>query len=791
MNRCFTTELSLRPSDPPYGTPVPPPLTSAALHAPRPRSTTPSANSVFSSARQPDRNPRRYLFPPERSDPDLTSQISEISPLSPPLHAAGARHPSGRLIPLRVLFPWLLTLLVSAPAWGVTTSALKDLTCVGYRSGNTTCTAGEFTVSPVFSAAPGTPPFCVAGQSFSFQVELGLSGTNTDRQDVGFFVGQQGNDPRATTPGNICSVATFPKTPSPWEDNDGDACGDFNGGGNFVTTINEIKVVCAGDSVGALQIPYVLTYWQNNGIVCTGPADVTNGAPSKCNAGTSSVSGAVAVFSGAYVDVTKQTSPDGDGQSFSYTATGPAGSKVIALTGATLTPTSATGGVYTPATIAAATNTTTVTLTDGQTARFYINALSTDQTLTITEAATTNWESSAAISCSAVTGSPALTTNNATRTITAALSTTNSAAACSVTNTKRSRITLAKSVGVRVDASDQFTVSASGGGTLTGTTSATTSGSGTTASTTFYSTPNTALTLSDSKTAGPTPLSEYFSSLTCTNAFTGPGATPDSSLPNGLLTTGTSITPAPGDDITCTFTNTRKVYLTLRKNWVNALVNDAANITATGLTTLASVADTANETDTAAVQAVRAGDVITLGETFTSGSVVNYTSALTCIGTNGLAGTTLSVAAGDTDIVCAYTNTFSGLPLLSILKSANGVTNTNPGQIITYTVQISNTGSGNGANVVLRDDLSPYGAFRLDSYGAGVPFGFSDSASGLSLGTPEYSSNNGATWLYSPVSGGGGAPAGYDGTVTNWRIPMTGSIVSGGSFSINYQVIVK
>lgn len=328
------------------------------------------------------------------------------------------------------LCAWLLLLAAPSSSLGLTASAMQDQTCAGFRAPGMNCNAGEFTVAPVFSASPGTPPFCVAGQSFSFQVDLGLSGTNADRYNIGFFTGQQGNDPTASTAGNICSVATFPITPSPWINLDGNACGDFLANGNQTTTVNQIKVLCQGDSTGALAIPYVVTYSQNSG-TCTGPTDVKNGAPSKCNAGTSSVSGAVAVYSGAFVDVTKQTSPDGDTQPFTFTATGPAGSKVIALV----------SGAYTPATIALATNTTSVTLTDGQTARFLINAIAANQTLTITETATTNWEDTADITCSNVTGAPATTINNATRVITAALNSTNSAAACTVTNTKRATVT--------------------------------------------------------------------------------------------------------------------------------------------------------------------------------------------------------------------------------------------------------------------------------------------------------------------------------------------------------------
>lgn len=564
-------------------------------------------------------------------------------------------------------------LLQEESAWAVTTSAVKDLTCAGARPGgnNMNCNAGEFTVTPVFSAAPGTAPFCMAGQEFSFVVELGLTGTNTDRQDVGFFVGQLGNDPRDATTGGICSVATFPNTPSPWKNNDGDSCGDFEGKGSLVTTVDEIKVICAADSIGALQIPFVLTYWQNNGDVCTGPANITIGSPSKCNAGTASVSGAVAVYSGAFVDVTKQTTPDGDSQPFTFTATGPAGAKVIALTGAVLTPTSATGGTYSPSSIAAATNTASATLTDGETVRFYMNALPANRTLTITETAAPNWESTAVISCATVTGAPPLTTNNATRTITAGLSTTNIAAACTVTNTKRPRITLAKGVGGRVDASDQFTVSASGGGTLTGVTSATTSGTGNSASTVFHSTPATALTLADVKAAGPTPLSEYDSRLTCSNTFTGPGATPDTSLPSNVATTSASLTPAPGDDLVCTFTNTPRPRITLQKTIDPAgggrvADTDQFNLAVTGATPVTTAGNGSSITSAGVSLVATAGVSLTLSESAAGTTdLANYAAAYSCTnsGSGGTAippgsGTSFDVTPVNNDVIaCSFTNT--------------------------------------------------------------------------------------------------------------------------------------
>ena len=96
-----------------------------------------------------------------------------------------------------------------------------------------------------------------------------------------------------------------------------------------------------------------------------------------------------------------------------------------------------------------------------------MSVIGTSRTLTITEQPSgqpTHWQNDASISCANVTGTTGVAGVNSTRVITASLNTTNSAAACTVTNTKRGRLSLKKNVGGRVDSSDQFTVTLSGAG---------------------------------------------------------------------------------------------------------------------------------------------------------------------------------------------------------------------------------------------------------------------------------------------------------------------------------------
>ena len=137
--------------------------------------------------------------------------------------------------------------------------------------------------------------------------------------------------------------------------------------------------------------------------------------------------------------------------------------------------------------------------------------------------------------------------------------------------------------------------------------------------------------------------------------------------------------------------------------------------------------------------------------------------------------------------------TVVGSPNLFILKSADKA-GANPGEVITYTVQVKNDGTGPANTVTLTDILGNYNALAISAY-SGSPFNFTDGSplvSGLTLGTPTYSSDGGGTYTYTLVSGAGGAPAGYDGVVTNWKIIMNNTMNgNGGNFTLNSKVIVK
>jgi uncharacterized repeat protein (TIGR01451 family) len=142
--------------------------------------------------------------------------------------------------------------------------------------------------------------------------------------------------------------------------------------------------------------------------------------------------------------------------------------------------------------------------------------------------------------------------------------------------------------------------------------------------------------------------------------------------------------------------------LTLRKVWVDATVGNTATVAGTGLTSLVSTADTANETDTGVVQIVNAGSVINLSEVIAPAAAsANYNSVLTCTGTSGLAGNTLTVGAADTDIVCTYTNT-RRVANLAVTKT-DAKTTTVSGDTNTYSIVVTNNGPLAANNAVVSD----------------------------------------------------------------------------------------
>ena len=322
----------------------------------------------------------------------------------------------------------ILSLSYSAlHAQTATVAAVPDLTCIGDRIGrNGICTAKEFTTVLTFAQpAQNTLTTCLAGTDVLVDVIADVSGTNTNRYDIAYFIGQVGNVPDAL--GGTCSVATFPSTPAPFADLDPafigaqDTCGDYVGGGVATLLMTGVKIRCqpaAGS--GGLNVPYTIAWNAQQPYACNA-RNIIPIPDSKCLSGPASSTLVSATVQG-WVRIIKQTTPSGDPQSFQFSASAPNGG---------------------------ATSVSSFTLSDTQSQVVSIPLAATTRTISITESLAAGWEPGAVITCfrpDGITPAPFVRVDNANRTINADLLGLNNTAVCTFTNTKKkATVTLRKS----------------------------------------------------------------------------------------------------------------------------------------------------------------------------------------------------------------------------------------------------------------------------------------------------------------------------------------------------------
>jgi hypothetical protein len=347
---------------------------------------------------------------------------------------------------------------------------------------------------------------------------------------------------------------------------------------------------------------------------------------------------------------------------------------------------------------------------------------------------------------------------------------------------------------------DAVSLAISGGALATAGTSTV---GGSTTNATTVAVPGSTLALTEAFTAGAA--ANYNSSIECRrNSDNVVVATAGSGLSR------TVVMPS-GTSLTCTWTNSRRsATLVVRKTWANAQIANAVTVATSGLinnATLASVANSANETDTNAAVTVYAAENATLGESFTVGNGANYTQALACTGNaTALAGNVLTVNPADTAITCTFTNTY--VVPLSIAKTStaysdpvNGITNPKliPGGFANYSLTIAAPAGTSPSNnsVIVTDAIPANLSLFVGTYAPGPgPIAFAAGSSALTYGFTsltstaddlEFSNNGGASWTYGPTADANGV----DATVTHVRVRPKGSMAPGSSFTINLRALVK
>ncbi len=92
-----------------------------------------------------------------------------------------------------------------------------------------------------------------------------------------------------------------------------------------------------------------------------------------------------------------------------------------------------------------------------------------------------------------------------------------------------------------------------------------------------------------------------------------------------------------------------------------------------------------------------------------------------------------------------------------------------PGADLVYTIAFTNTGTASASSLAITDPIPANTDLKVGSVTNSL------GTTGLTV-TVAYSNDGGGTWAYTPVSGGGGAGAGYDRSVTNVRWTFTGNL---------------
>ncbi|HSN01709.1 MAG TPA: hypothetical protein VLS52_11930, partial [Rudaea sp.] len=415
------------------------------------------------------------------------------------------------------------------PAWGA--APYPATMCPADRlATDLNCTANDVEVASLDVLNGITT--CVAGDSVSLHLQANMHANAQKRYNVGIFMAQDGKTGLLTSANGgsaACSTFGLPiqtSPPSPFADLDGNVCGDFDNSvlpsqaPPYPLDLGTVTVTCTPDASGYLDIPTVVTWMTNSNTAgCAAPpaAYFVPESKSKCEAG---ISQRIQVQVFGKIVVTKATNPAGAAASFAYTASGPSAAP------------------------------TSFSLSDGQSQTVVTAALgATAQDYVISEQPLAGWTPGAQIVCKDIDGdiAPFVDVNNATGTITAHMSVSADQAFCTFTNTQQASITINKAT-TGGDGTFNFTgspniapfsITTSGGAgqsTITGLNAGT------------YS-------ISEAVPAG-----WDLTNLTCVD--------PTSDTTVSLANATATIALAAGENVSCTYTDTKRGSITVVKNTV-------------------------------------------------------------------------------------------------------------------------------------------------------------------------------------------------------------------------------
>ena len=166
-----------------------------------------------------------------------------------------------------------------------TVTASTGQTCAGTRFGsNLGCTANDFSSTLTFDQPAATAiSSCMAGQQVTIDIIASITSSSPARYDGGFFVGENGISPSLNNAASVCSVAVFPISPLPFQNLDGNACGDYAATSSSTLLIKGVKLNCTPvPGTNLIAVPYTFVFSNLAGPANCSVANITAKTSSKC-----------------------------------------------------------------------------------------------------------------------------------------------------------------------------------------------------------------------------------------------------------------------------------------------------------------------------------------------------------------------------------------------------------------------------------------------------------------------------------------------------------------------------